>query len=228
MQPDLAILCFGANDSFGPVAPGEYRARLESLIAFVRASTRADLPIVLIADPFRTDIPEANADALDRYPGACYEIAQSDPLVLALNSRRVLDGQGWNAAGFGAFLSDGVHYTPAGAIAKAAADASLLFSLDAPIVDCNGNGAPDWCDISAGTSIDADGDGIPDECVCDLDFNRDENQDLLDAQQLAQVVVGLLAREPGWLEGDVNRDENVDLADAQLLARVVIGIEGCP
>jgi hypothetical protein len=141
----------------------------------------------------------------------------------------VLDAQGWNAAGGAAFLlPDGVHYTPAGAIAKAAADASLLFSLDAPIVDCNNNGSPDWCDISSGRSNDANGDGIPDECACDLDFNRDENEDLLDAQLLAQVVVGLLSPEPTWLEGDINRDENVDLADAQLLARVVIGIDVCP
>jgi lysophospholipase L1-like esterase len=228
MSPDVVILTFGANDCFGPASPSEYRTRLETLIAFVRSATRADLPIILIADPARSDLPQPNLDALDRYPGACYEIAQSDPLVLALNSRRVLDAQGWNAAGFATFLSDGVHYTPAGAIAKAAADASLLFSLDAPIVDCNTNGSPDWCDISSGRSNDANGDGIPDECACDLDFNRDENQDLLDAQQLAQVVVGLLSPEPTWLEGDINRDENVDLADAQLLARVVIGIDVCP
>lgn len=228
LDPDVAILTYGANESGNSVTPAQYRAGIESLIAFVRASTRADLPIVLIADPYRAGIPSPMADNLDRYPGACYEIAQSDPLVLALNSRRVLDAQGWNAAGFATFLSDGVHYTPAGAIAKAAADASLLFSLDAPIVDCNNNGSPDWCDISSGRSNDANGDGIPDECACDLDFNRDENQDLLDAQQLAQVVVGLLSPEPTWLEGDINRDENVDLADAQLLARVVIGIDVCP
>ncbi|MFM1822554.1 MAG: hypothetical protein RI967_820 [Planctomycetota bacterium] len=30
--------------------------------------------------------------------------------------------------------------------------------------DCNGNGAPDHCDIAAGLSADADGNGVPDEC----------------------------------------------------------------
>jgi len=228
LDPDVAILTYGANESGNSVTPAEYRAGIESLIAFVRSATRADLPIVLIADPYRAGIPSALADNLDRYPGACYEIAQSDPLVLALNSRRVLDAQGWNQAGSAAFLSDGVHYTPAGAIAKAAADAALLFSLDAPILDCNTNGTPDWCDINSGTSADTNSDGIPDDCGCDLDFNRDENHDLLDAQQLAQVVVGLISREQSWLEGDINRDENVDLADAQLLASVVIGAEACP
>ncbi len=222
LDPDVAILTYGANESGNSVTPAQYRAGIESLIAFVRASTRQDLPIILIADPYRGNIPPGLAENLDRYPNACYEIAQSDPLVLALNSRRVLDAQGWNAAGSSEFLSDGVHYTPAGAIAKAAADASLLFSLDEPIVDCNTNGSPDWCDISSGRSGDANTDGIPDECGCDLDFNRDENQDLLDAQQLAQVVVGLLTPEPTWLEGDINRDENVDLTDARILAQFVV------
>ena len=30
--------------------------------------------------------------------------------------------------------------------------------------DCNGNGAPDECDIADGTSQDVNGNGIPDEC----------------------------------------------------------------
>ena len=33
-----------------------------------------------------------------------------------------------------------------------------------PGLDCNNNGAPDDCDIAAGTSPDLDGNGIPDEC----------------------------------------------------------------
>ncbi len=30
--------------------------------------------------------------------------------------------------------------------------------------DCNGNGVPDICDVTAGTSNDCNGDGVPDEC----------------------------------------------------------------
>jgi hypothetical protein len=58
--------------------------------------------------------------------------------------------------------------------------------------------------------------------ACDYDFNQDENVDLTDAQSLAQVVVGILLPEPGWLDGDVNGDENVALDDAQLIAQFVV------
>ena len=57
---------------------------------------------------------------------------------------------------------------------------------------------------------------------CDYDFNQDENVDLLDAQQMAQVFVGLLTPEANWLDGDLNGDENADLTDAQLLAAFVV------
>jgi hypothetical protein len=57
---------------------------------------------------------------------------------------------------------------------------------------------------------------------CEYDFNQDENVDLLDAQQMAQVFVGLIAAQAGWLDGDLNGDENADLTDAQLLAAFVV------
>ncbi len=57
---------------------------------------------------------------------------------------------------------------------------------------------------------------------CNYDFNQDENVDLLDAQQMAQVFVGSLSPEANWLTGDLNRDENADLTDAQLLAQFVV------
>ncbi len=57
---------------------------------------------------------------------------------------------------------------------------------------------------------------------CDYDFNQDENIDLLDAQQMAQVFVGLLTPEATWLDGDLNGDENADLTDAQILAAYVV------
>ncbi len=67
----------------------------------------------------------------------------------------------------------------------------------------------------------------PTGITCYADFNQDENEDLLDAQQLAQVVVGLAQIQPGWLDGDFNGDENVDLLDAQQLASFVI-MGTCP
>jgi hypothetical protein len=58
--------------------------------------------------------------------------------------------------------------------------------------------------------------------TCDYDFNQDENVDLTDAQQMAQVFVGLITPEATWLSGDLNGDENADLTDAQLLAAYVV------
>ena len=58
--------------------------------------------------------------------------------------------------------------------------------------------------------------------TCDYDFNQDENVDLTDAQQMAQVFVGLLTPEANWLDGDLNGDENADLTDAQILASFVV------
>ncbi len=91
--------------------------------------------------------------------------------------------------------------------------------------DCNNNSIIDSCDIAQGTSLDANANGIPDECEvgpCDYDFNQDENIDLLDAQQMAQVFVGLLTPGANWLDGDLNGDENADLTDAQILAAYVV------
>ena len=67
----------------------------------------------------------------------------------------------------------------------------------------------------------------PTEPGCDYDFNQDENVDLLDAQQMAQVFVGTLTPESNWLSGDLNGDENADLTDAQLLAQFVVS-GNCP
>lgn len=61
--------------------------------------------------------------------------------------------------------------------------------------------------------------------TCDYDYNQDGNIDLLDAQQLAQVFVGILTPEATWLDGDSNFDGNADLTDAQQIARFVVGGE---
>jgi hypothetical protein len=37
--------------------------------------------------------------------------------------------------------------------------------------DCNGNGAPDGCDIAGGVSADCDGNAVPDECAPDCNGN---------------------------------------------------------
>jgi hypothetical protein len=54
-------------------------------------------------------------------------------------------------------------------------------------MDCNGNGAPDSCDIAAGTSLDNNGDGVPDECEGTPDFDGDGDVDPAD---LATLLAG--------------------------------------
>jgi hypothetical protein len=77
--------------------------------------------------------------------------------------------------------------------------------------------------VSSGT-VDVPGNLVPltPQASCDYDFNQDENVDLTDAQQMAQVFVGLLTPESNWLDGDLNGDENSDLTDAQILAAFVV------
>jgi hypothetical protein len=72
--------------------------------------------------------------------------------------------------------------------------------------------------------VDVPGNLVPltPQASCDYDFNQDENVDLTDAQQMAQVFVGLITPEATWLDGDLNGDENADLTDAQLLAAYVV------
>ncbi len=72
--------------------------------------------------------------------------------------------------------------------------------------------------------VDARGIATLERCgnSCDYDYNQDENVDLLDAQQMAQVFVGLLTPGANWLDGDLNGDENADLTDAQLVAAYVV------
>jgi hypothetical protein len=82
-------------------------------------------------------------------------------------------------------------------------------------------------DLGSGSIVEAAVDDVSlTQLVCppDIDINRDENEDLLDAQNLAQVVVGLITPGPDWLEGDIDGSENVDLQDAQWIAIIVLGL----
>jgi hypothetical protein len=46
------------------------------------------------------------------------------------------------------------------------ATGEILKIVPDPLIDCNGNGTADACDIAAGQSNDGNGNGIPDECEC--------------------------------------------------------------
>ncbi len=235
MEPDLVMLCYGANDASShtpppdatPITPARYRADLESLIAFVRSHTRADLPVILVSDPARMNLPNQTAgENLDAQPGVHAAMALADPLVCALNSRRLTHEAGWTPTGGAPYLADGVHYSPLGARLKAALEAQALFDAFFPsITDCNSNGIDDRCDILNGTSLDLNADGVPDECACDPDLNADGNTDQDDIACLAQAVAGNASCTDA--DPDFNRDGNVDQDDVDALAQVVAGAE-CP
>jgi hypothetical protein len=85
-------------------------------------------PFILIADVYRTGLTADQSAQLDQYVGALLAIAQSDPNVMVINSRRLMDDLGWNAnSGLsGNFLIDCCHYTPYAAQTLAAAEVAAM------------------------------------------------------------------------------------------------------
>jgi lysophospholipase L1-like esterase len=141
IEPDLIMLGFGANDAALGVTAPQHREHLVSLIAWVRQELGDGFPVVIMTDPFRTDLPEAQQREHARYAWVEYELARQDPGVMTVNSRRALHALGWEPQGFWPeFLWDGVHYTAAGARAKAQVEAELLRPL-ACYANCDGSTA---------------------------------------------------------------------------------------
>lgn len=225
IAPDVALICLGANDAPFRTAE-ELRGDLEALIAFVRAGTRPDLPVILASDPARLGLSPAWQQEYDSHSNAAYAVALGDPLVCALNSRRLTHEAGWTTAAVQTYAPDGVHANAAGATLKASVEAGALFGafMMTP-ADCNGNGIDDGCDIAGGTSVDANGDRVPDECVCDPDVTCDGNADQNDVACMIDAVAG----NPGCecADPDFNRDGNVDQGDVAAVIDVVAG-GNCP
>lgn len=127
---DAVILHFGANDSGEGSTAEAFRQDTERLIARIRSWVNTpDFPVILIADPYRKGLGSAQEAEYARYPGALRAIAASDPAVLVINSRRLMDERGWNAGQanrLSELLLDDVHYTARGAIELAEAEMQML------------------------------------------------------------------------------------------------------
>lgn len=139
---DAVIIGYGANDAASGVTPEAFRDNLETLIAFLRSWMGANLPIIIMTDPYRTGLNPAAAANFDRYAGAAYLMGSSDPALLVVNGRRALEERGWSAKGTPTeFMHDGVHYTPLGARAKAAVEMELLapYVIDPCYANCDGS-----------------------------------------------------------------------------------------
>lgn len=127
---DAAMLHFGANDAGEGSTAEAFRQDTERLIARIRSWTgKPDFPIILMSDPFRKALNTTSEAEYARYPGALRAIADSDPAVLVINSRRLMDERGWKASQptrLSDVLLDDVHYTPRGAIELAEEEMKAL------------------------------------------------------------------------------------------------------
>ncbi len=147
MDPDYAILCYGANDAGNGYTPLQFHDNLVRLIEFIRGATRPELPIILVSDPLRNGLSELATQYLDQQAGVHYIIAREDKHVLSLNSRRLTDEAGWTPRHVGSFTTDGVHYTPWGAALKAQLEIETIFDeLVSCEADFNRDGAVDFFD----------------------------------------------------------------------------------
>ncbi|MCH7904775.1 MAG: hypothetical protein IH944_09450 [Armatimonadetes bacterium] len=92
--------------------------------------------------------------------------------------------------------------------------------------DCNSNFVPDACDIADGTSKDANDNGIPDECEspeCPWDVNGDG---IVDHHDLVEVVHNMgMCDDPDDCPWDVNGDGIVNGRD---VAAVAMHFGPCP
>ena len=127
---NAAILHFGANDAGRGVSAETYRIHTERLIARIRSWTNdPHFPVILMSDPYRKGLTPAQEAEFAHYPGAQRAIAASDPNVLVINSRRLMDDKGWKAGlpnRLAEVLADDVHYTPQGAIELAESEMTML------------------------------------------------------------------------------------------------------
>jgi hypothetical protein len=108
-------------------------------------------------------------------------------------------------------------------------DIVTLRNVTAISFDCNLNGVPDECDITAGTSSDANGDGVPDECTLPRgDMNCDGVVDVFDIDPFVTALVApedYATRYPDCALGqaDVNADDAVDFFDIDPFVTLLAG-----
>jgi lysophospholipase L1-like esterase len=132
MDPNVVFLSLGANDIGISVTPEQHKASVRSLIEWLRFWIDADLPIVLLSDPARTQISPSQQSLFDRYPGAHYELAQEMHGVCSVNSRLLTEREGWTVSTVPLFCRDQVHYNTRGASTKARVEIEALMRAFTP------------------------------------------------------------------------------------------------
>jgi len=126
-----AILHYGANEGASLTA-AQFKSNIAAVISRVRTWVGSpSFPVILIADVYQSRLTPEQMAEYDRYVGAELAIAQSDPNVMVINARRLMEDIGWNASNSQAtqYLVDGVHYTALGAQSLAAAAVSAMMGV---------------------------------------------------------------------------------------------------
>jgi hypothetical protein len=131
---DAAILHLGANDS-GGVSAVDFKKQTEEVIAMLRQwMGDPEYRIILMGDPdFKGHAPGTpKRIEFDQYPGAQAAIAEHDPNVLVVNTRRIADEQldwRWGDKKLDGYLADTVHYSSEGGRLLAGAEMKVLLGI---------------------------------------------------------------------------------------------------
>lgn len=112
VAPHIVVLHWGANDSSWTTAAQWRQSLLDTIAALRTAVSDPALPIIIVGDPPRYDVP-ADSPFLE-FPAVAADIAMSDPRVLALNLRRAEEETyGWDES-LNLAMADLAHYWPHG------------------------------------------------------------------------------------------------------------------
>ena len=173
LDPDLAILHYGANAPSALIEPEAWRDHLVETIGWIRASMdEPDFPIVLVGEVHRAALGPVQQAIFDAQPAVLAELAAKDPDLAFVNLRRIAhERYGW---GFDdeSYLLDPAHLTVEGQRLLANALVDDLHSLGRIEGDLDGDGVVGAADLASmlaawGTSggvacasrADLDGDG---------------------------------------------------------------------
>jgi hypothetical protein len=153
------ILHYGANDIGAGLSAQQFQSEQEALISLVRSWVQnPDFPVILIADVYRTGLTDSLQSQFDQYVGAQLTIAQADPNVMVINSRRLMDGLGWNATSgqSATFLVDGLHYTAYGGQVLASSEVAALMG-EILVTDCTTDQSSVVLEATMALTIDLSG-----------------------------------------------------------------------
>jgi hypothetical protein len=147
------VVHLGASEA-GGVTAEQFKTNIEAVISRVRSWTgNPSFPFMLIADVYQQGLSDAEAAQFDKYVGAELAIAQTDPNVMIINARRLMEDIGWNGTSgdSGQFLlADGKHYSAHGAIVLAAAEAAAMMG-EVRVTECVSD--PNSVTLDANTTL---------------------------------------------------------------------------